>query len=581
MTVSDATARALLMRLAQAQRVGRVPSLVAGVVRGGELCWTGARGEATGGPPPGPDLQYRIGSITKTFTATAMLQLRDAGVVDLDAPVATVVPAFERLRYPFAEARAIRFADLLTHSSGLPRLGRVTYWEPDAPPTAAELRASLEAIALVRAPGSDYEYSNLGFALLGLAIAELTGVPAREQINRRILTPLGMEATVWDADAVPAAHRALAYERGDQREALPRPLWAMGVNESAGGLFSSVNDLARYAAWQLDAWPPRNDPDDPVLSRASRREAQTIRFAYGGDEFGARGVGWAWHMRTECGIGRRVQHGGGTDGFAAELVLLPDHGVAVIVLSNIDDAKPKDYGDGIVTMLADTGGLSRRSPVPSPEVEAAADRFTALLRTWSSADYEDLLAPVARIDHGPERAATELDWWRARLGPCERGPLLAATGLARASYRLRCETAAATLEVNAQLGAPTRLFGYRIHSAAVAPDDAVLAAAHGVEALIHDWNDDDFARLFAPHWSAEGMHEFLAGIGETRGACHVGEVLDVDGPGRGEFELLCDQASMRLRIHLRPADADAPGTIASLLIRPRQTKNRCPRDSAP
>ncbi|MCA9683161.1 MAG: beta-lactamase family protein, partial [Myxococcales bacterium] len=368
-----------------------IPGIAIGVVIDGELAHARGFGYADieRGLAVDADTVFRIGSITKTFTATAMLQLRDAGVVDLDAPVATVVPAFEGLRYPFAEARAIRFADLLTHSSGLPRLGRVTYWEPDAPPTAAELRASLEAIALVRAPGSDYEYSNLGFALLGLALAELTGVPAREQINRRILTPLGMEATVWDADAVPAAHRALAYERGDQREALPRPLWAMGVNESAGGLFSSVNDLARYAAWQLDAWPPRNDPDDPVLSRASRREAQTIRFAYGGDEFGARGVGWAWHMRMACGIGRRVEHGGGTDGFAAELVLLPDHGVAVIVLSNIDDAKPKDYGDGIVTMLADTGGLSRRSPVPSPEVEAAADRFTALLRTWSSADYED------------------------------------------------------------------------------------------------------------------------------------------------------------------------------------------------
>lgn len=557
-----------------------IPGVAVGVVIDGELAHVSTVGVADldRGQAVDASTVFRIGSITKVFTATALLQLREAGELDFDEPVARALPELEGLVYPFGDGGPIDYADLLTHSSGLPRLGRTIYWEEQAP-SADELRASLDGLALDRAPGTSYEYSNFGFALLGLALEGISGEPARVRIDEGLLAPLGMDATVWELAEIPEQHRAAAHERDEQGALTTRALWAMGPHESAGGLAASVEDLARFAAWQLDAWPPReaeaDDPGEALLSRASRREAQTIQFATGGDRYGPRGVGWAWHIGHDCALGKQVSHSGGTDGFASKLTLLPHRGVAVIVLTNAQHARPSDYSEAILAALEQTGGLARRVPVPSPELEALAGRVADLIASWSDDDFAALAAPVYALEHPAEVIAEEFAWWHERLGACELDPQPAHVhAIDHAGYRLRCEQGEATLTLRASLGQPTLWLGYRLRSDAVPPDPQLEARARGVAALTKVWSDEGFDQTFAGRWDREQTREFLTRVREQRGACVLGKPLSVTGPRSASFALLCARELMRVDLAIGDTGDDAD-KVTLMRIQPRYPGPRC------
>src|SRR5947209_3469046 len=194
-----------------------IPGLSYGVVIDGDVAFVkglGVRDRASQDPVT-PDTVFRIASMTKSFTAMAVLRLRDAGKLSLEDPVSKWIPEFARFDYPTRDSAPIRIRNLMSHSAGFPEDN--PWGDRQLAVTDETLTAWLrQGLPFSTAPGTAYEYSNYGFALLGRVVAKASGVSYREYLEKEILLPLGMRASTLDASAVPARLRAIGYgKQGD------------------------------------------------------------------------------------------------------------------------------------------------------------------------------------------------------------------------------------------------------------------------------------------------------------------------------------------------------------------------------
>src|SRR5262245_13829537 len=191
-----------------------VPALSAAIVHDQELVWARGFGLAhvERQEPATPDTLYRIASITKLFTATALLQLRDAGKLRLDDPLTTHLPWFAIQRAQ-ADAEPITIRHLLTHAAGLPREAAFPYWADGQFPTTAEIRAALGGQRPPLAPGVRWKYSNLGLTLAGEIVAAASGQAYAAYVRERILEPLGMRETLVESPAADHPRLAAGYTR--------------------------------------------------------------------------------------------------------------------------------------------------------------------------------------------------------------------------------------------------------------------------------------------------------------------------------------------------------------------------------
>ena len=232
------------------------PGAAAGVVHGDELVWTAGAGFAEVGArvTSDPGTLYRIASITKTFTGTAVMQLRDAGRLDLDDPAVKYLPELRGAVSPFAPIEAVTIRRMLSHESGLANEPPGTDWS--VPVYQGDPRLTLArpgAIAAMLAPNAQHKYSDLAYQLLGEIVTRVSGSPYPRYVRELILDPLGMSATGFEPlDGSLRSRRATGYSRRrfsdelDPEPAFP-PVWA------EGGLWSCVQDLARWVGFQLRA----------------------------------------------------------------------------------------------------------------------------------------------------------------------------------------------------------------------------------------------------------------------------------------------------------------------------------------
>src|SRR4029453_11603526 len=233
--VLPTTARVLLARTARAQREGRAPSLVAGVVRDGGLAWSAGVGDV---PEPHTDVQYRLGSISKTVTAVVVLRLRDEGRLHLDDPLDGHLPGT-----PFGNRTV---GQLLSHLAGA---------SAESPGGGGERTqgGSLDALSLgadevVPGGARRFHYSNLGFGLLGELVARLRGTTWEDAVTAEVLAPLGMSRTT-PRPVPPAADGRAVHPWADV--VLPEPEHHAGVMPAAGQLWATLADLGRFAAFLL------------------------------------------------------------------------------------------------------------------------------------------------------------------------------------------------------------------------------------------------------------------------------------------------------------------------------------------
>jgi CubicO group peptidase (beta-lactamase class C family) len=312
---------------------GRVPSLTAAVLIDGETVWWRVLGtrDLEGAGPATRDTAYRIGSVTKVVTAMAALKLRDEGRLALDQPAADFLPELDAIVYPTADSPIITIRHLLTHTSGLPRLGRFDYAANRAEPVSErEVLAALVDLRLEHAPGTHWEYSNFAYGLLGIVIGRAAGEPYRDYVSRTIFAPLGMRA-VWDWTAIPSEHRAMGYERLDSGEYRKSHEWLFGASEGMGGIYASLDDMARFLAFQMTAWPAGARPDGEPLSNASLREAHMMG---GLQRPGRMGTGMGWGVVDFGDVGHSVFHTGATTTFGATAMFSPNEGIGFVALTN-------------------------------------------------------------------------------------------------------------------------------------------------------------------------------------------------------------------------------------------------------
>ncbi|ATW49455.1 serine hydrolase domain-containing protein [Streptomyces peucetius] len=373
------TRRALLHRIAVAQSEGRAPSFAAAVQRDGQLVWTGSR-TSVDGHAPDADTQYRIGSVTKTFTAVLVMRLRDEGLLDLD-------DALEK-HLPGTGAGEVTVAQLLSHSAGLSAEAPAPWWERTPGSTRPELSDVLGDGTGMHPAGRRHHYSNPGYTLLGSLVEAARGVSWEEALRREILEPLGLSRTTTQPQA-PHAGGWAVHPWADVM--LPEPAEDLGLMAPAGQLWSTAADLCRFAAFLATG-------NDLVLGAESVREMRTPSVpAETGEWNGNYGLG----LQILRSQGRTlVGHSGSLPGFLAGLWVSVEDGVAAVALANATSGPlTATVAADLVHIVADAEPRIPEPWRPLPEVD---QELLALTGPWYWGTYTYGLRLVAEGGLGLE-----------------------------------------------------------------------------------------------------------------------------------------------------------------------------------
>ncbi|MGW2442614.1 serine hydrolase domain-containing protein [Streptomyces sp. NPDC001675] len=368
------TRRALLHRIAVAQTEGRTPSLVAAVVRDGRTVWHGAR-SSVDGHAPDENVQYRIGSITKTFTAVLVLRLRDEGLLDLNDPLEKHLPG--------TGAGEATVAELLAHTSGLAAESPAPWWERTPGSLRPELSDVLGERPVLHPVGRRHHYSNPGYTLLGALVERLRGAAWTDVLGREVLEPLGLTRT----SAQPQAPHAGGWAVHPWADALlPEPLEDLGRMAPAGQLWSTTADLARFAAFLAGG-------DDRVLSAASVQEMRTPAAPAETSDV-VDGAAYGLGMQIQRRDGRLiVGHSGSLPGFLANLSISVEDDVAAVVLTNCTSGPAVSaVGADLVRIVAEA---EPRIPAPWRPLDVADPAVLELAGQWYWGTYAFALRVTA------------------------------------------------------------------------------------------------------------------------------------------------------------------------------------------
>ena len=411
-----------------------IPGVAYGVVLHGELIHVRGIGtlRVDDEVQPDADSVFRIASMTKSFTAATILALRDDGQLGLDDPVAVHVPELAGLRGPTADAPVITVRHLLTMEAGFPT---------DDPWGDRQQGLDLTLFAeLLRAgprlawtPGVRFEYSNLGYGILGRVISNAAGSEYRDVVRERLLAPLGMTATTFSLEDVPAERLAHGYLWHDDAY-VEEPFDPYGALAAMGGIYTSVRDLARWVGFFTDAFPPRDDPEgSQPLSRASRREMQQGRRAIppwlapsSPDIVDLHSMAYGYGLDVVDSLrgGRIVGHSGGYPGFGSHMRWQPASGLGVVVLANHRYAPATLLGHDLMATLleADPAVAAPRRIVPAPATVGARAVVESLLDAWDDAVATDTFAMNMDLDEPMDQRRAEVERLRTVHGRLEADP---------------------------------------------------------------------------------------------------------------------------------------------------------------
>jgi len=401
-------------KLASFVKENRIYGAAAGVVHGDELAWSGGAGfaDARTARRSSPDTLYRIASITKTFTGTAIMQLRDAGKLDLDDPVVKWIPELAGSASP-ATISGVTIRRVLSHESGLVSEPPGTDWsllQPVYEGLADRNLARVAEIFTAVPPNTQWKYSNLGYQLLGEIVRRISDQPYPEYLRQHVLDPLGMTATSFEPLSEDLAGRSATGYNGrafsDELDVAPHmsPIW------SEGGLWSSVQDLARWASFQLG---PYAEPatQSPVLASATLREMHKPRYLVDEEWTQASAISW-YAVRKDDVIW--TQHSGGLPGFVTNFCFNSKSRVAGIALLNGEaDASQ------LAMELAQIGARLVQACPPEIKVPAPMpEQYKPLLGLYASPEMSALMRVEWR-DGKLQFVDPTAPTWRPELEPTD------------------------------------------------------------------------------------------------------------------------------------------------------------------
>ncbi|HUR56817.1 MAG TPA: serine hydrolase domain-containing protein [Opitutaceae bacterium] len=437
-----------------------IPGVVHGIVLDGELIHPVAFGAADTTSKRAVTLatRFRVASMSKSFTAMAILRLRDAGKLALADPVAKFLPEFARVKPLTTDAPEVRIEHLMTMLVGFPTDD--PWGDRQLAMPVEQLKAFVAGgLSFSNTTGVAYEYSNTAYALLGQIVTNVSGASYQAYITRDILRPLGMKDTGYEIADVPAEQLALGYRWDDERWKA-EPMLHDGTFGAMGGIITTLPDFARYAAFHLAAWPPRDADDRGPVRRATVREMHLVHGPVrilpeskevDGTVIPATALGYGYGLissRDARGL-YFVRHSGGLPGFGSNYVFAPDVGVAVISFANRTYSPMTAVNLRVLRLLTDEKGLGPR-PVPvSAILERRKQQVIALLRDWTSPAQDGMFADNLLLDQSREQRAAESRRLFAQAGAIKEIEPLVAENQMRGTFAFVCENG--RVEVTLQL----------------------------------------------------------------------------------------------------------------------------------
>ena len=400
------------------------PGLAYGIVVDGKLVHTGNYGYTNieRKIPVTSSSLFRIASMSKSFTAMAILKLRDEGKLALDDPAYHYIPELKNLKYPTADAPPITIRHLLTHGAGFPEDN--PWGDRQLADTDKELIEFLKKqISFSNPPGIAFEYSNLGFALLGKIITKVSGRRYQDYIRENIWKPLGMKTTEWEyshiaPDKLAHGYRWLNSTWNEEQLLHDTPNGSWGA---MGSMISSIDEFANYMALHLAAWPPNNSKDNGPVKRSSVREMHhPWRFnAFNADykypdgrncaiaSAYCYGLGWT----KDCEGRVYIAHSGGLPGFGSQWRIMPDYGIGVMAFANRTYAGVGGVNLRVLDTMIKIAGLQPAEIPASAILEKRKIELLKLLPDWKNAEQSGIFAenffPDYPID-SLKKEATEL-----------------------------------------------------------------------------------------------------------------------------------------------------------------------------
>ncbi len=568
---------------------GAQPAISYGVVSGGVLVHSagfGARGD--GRPAPDADTVFRIASMSKSFTASAVLLLRDEGRLALDDPAEKYVPELAGWPSVTPDSDRVTIRHLLTMTAGFPT---------DDPWGDRQQGLPLDAFGALLAggvrfnwaPGTRFEYSNLGYAILGRIVAAAAQAEYAGFVATRLLAPLGMARTGYDAAGFDPGELATGYRRGPAGWA-ELPFDPYGAFAPMGGVFSSVSDLARWVAGFAAAFPPGGGSDADgthPLRRASRREMQQPQAVTGwrspdrlpgGPPGSPAYYGFGLFVDEDPVLGRVVSHSGGYPGFGSNMRWHPATGLGVIALGNGTYApmsvlaglvleallpQPASYHVALSPADPDSPSAPSATPVPPagapwPETLAAASEVSRLLANWDDAAADALFSENVALDAPYQERRRALELIRQRIGDFRADDTRAPESVTPAHRRWWLTGPRGTVQAQILLN-PERPPRVQSLALAVPPaSDSVLAT---VLTDVVTWLNSGAAQWpgvmrVAPGTDEGLLRRRLLMAAAWAGTCRTGAYRAGDGAASVSVELAGEHATVVLSLLVNPGTGE-------------------------
>lgn len=374
---------------------------------------------------PDQNAVFPIASMSKSFVACAALIARDRGLLSLDDPITMYFPEFTAAGTVEDPCDPPTLGMLFSMSGGLTEDN--SWVDPFIDLSVEEVLVHVKrGLRYSHLPGTVYEYSNLGYALAGLAVGLAVGRPIEDFVRDEVLLPLGLTSTTFDNATPAASQRATGYRLDAESTWVSYPHTASVAFAAAGGIMSTVRDLASWVTWLGSAFRAPTNDDVTILSRASRREMQRMRIAdapaltMGPDgaltaQIGGYGLGL--RISHDLYRGTLVSHGGGLPGFILFMLWHPDSGHGVIVLTNSHRGSPSALCVQALGRVLARGKVPAETIVLWPETVALRGATEQLVRQWDDELAEDVFAENVNFDRSLVERRAEIEDLVAQVGP--------------------------------------------------------------------------------------------------------------------------------------------------------------------
>ncbi|MBC7812715.1 MAG: beta-lactamase family protein, partial [Burkholderiales bacterium] len=414
-------------------------------------------------------------------------------------------------------------------------------------------------ISFSNPPGVKYEYSNFGFGILGRIVSNVSGMPYQQYIVGNILEPLGMTSSTYDIRQVAPERYAMGYDFVDDQWVEVPPL-NDGEFGSMGGLFTTINDFARYIAYLLTAFPPRDDVESGPVRRSSRREMMQLYSQRNVSSsrqppdsptlVSSDGYGFGLVAGVDSVLGYSVSHGGGLPGYGTFYRLLPEHGVGIVTFTNLTYMPAAVPINEVYAVLKKTGGLNRRIIPPAAPLVAVQEAIAHLYDRWDDDEMKSISTESLFLDLSLEKRRAEFEDLRVNFGERLSVTPIQAENALRGSWHMKCKGGSIEISVTLSPTVPP-LVQHLEFTAAKPLGQSLKRAITAMTHLIGQWDETQAQNLFVRSLKRKSLQAQFEALRVQYGDLKLGDVLEGDGKTKTSVRLLGSRGSVDMHISIK------------------------------